>query len=400
MPIVRPFKAFRYQQDRADLCESICFPYDVIHGKNMDRLSACATNAIHVEYSKALYTGADMYSKAKDTWNLWKSSSIVRQDDTPAVYIYFQYIPLDGKLYVRKGIFVEVQLEDPKTGSILRHEETIASHKQDRLDLIRSIGINTSPIFGLFREEEQVTCAIDQCTKNTPDIDFKDVLGISHKVWICTQPSVIQKIQECISKEPIMIADGHHRYETAWDYHQEVQANASANAGLTERAASTLFYLTSLDDEVLVFPTHRISRSLNKLTWLKLIQRIEDSSMFDLTEVSMDERMDIQNTSYFLLRSKYKQYKVTRKKMNSQVMLVDLHKFLLFDSKKEDYTYVHICQDALNTVQKIDTWCALVPNISLRDMYKIAKNKGLMPQKSTYFYPKIPAGIVFRSLRS
>ena len=398
MSIVSPFKAFRYQKNLVNLAESISPPYDVIGVKDAEPLHAVASNAIHVEYPKGVYDGENLYLKAKNTWDHWKSESIVKQDDVSAIYICCQDIPFEGKIYRRTGMFLEVQLEDPKTGSILRHESTMESHKKDRLDLIRNVQINTSPIFGLFRGMEQISDDISQYITREPDDVFEDMFKISFRGWSCTDPDLIQKIQNCIAKSSIMIADGHHRYETAWNYYQEVK-RTSTDSILLDKSSCTLFYLSSLHDEgILMFPTHRISKRSHQLSLQEILHRIQDSPIFDYAEVSLNEEMDFKNSNCFFLVSTNKKYKITRKKSVNRLIIADIHEFILFNSRKEDYIYSHVFQKTLDIMHEENTWCVLVPNILLDDMYEMSRDRSLMPQKSTYFYPKVASGIVFRSL--
>src|SRR5438552_3621418 len=150
MPKIFPFRAYRYGLPAPRLKSAICPPYDVIGEKLEARLRRLPLNAVHVELPAG---PADAkYRRARSIWEKWKKGGVVRRDGTPAFYVYEQAFEVDGQKMVRRGFFCEVRVEEPGKGSVLRHELTLAGPKADRLNLIRTMRINTSPIFGLFRD--------------------------------------------------------------------------------------------------------------------------------------------------------------------------------------------------------------------------------------------------------
>lgn len=220
MSQIFPFRAFRYNSSLTEWPEVVCPPYDIISDSLAKRLRKIFSNAIHVELPEGLK--AKNYGRAKKVWEEWRSKQIVQQDSTTAFYIYEQNFKLKGKKIIsRKGFFCALKLEKPGAGSVLRHELTLSKPKKDRFTLLKTIKINTSPIFGLFKDDKkQIQKILNRYSETKPWANFKDRENVQHKIWICSNPKEIQIIQRGIERADVLIADGHHRYETAWNYYQ------------------------------------------------------------------------------------------------------------------------------------------------------------------------------------
>lgn len=328
---------------------------------------------------------------------------MVQQDSAPAFYIYQQSFRLGERTYSRIGFFCEVSLEKPGTGSILRHELTLPKPKKDRLELLRHTQLNTSPIFGIFSDRRKiVTTFLASICKKKPYIKFVDGEQIRHKFWICKDLTVIKKIQVVLKQTEIMIADGHHRYETAWEYFQESNQPS---------ASSVLFFLCPMQSSGLViFPTHRVLTKNWNLD--KLLQRLKSQEPILAYSVpqSLKAHPRALNASFSAtdgrkiisvtigsskeLKKKFPQYSAAYLKLP----IFHLHGILFPELKKEDFIYTHDEKDAVEMARKKNTLAFLVPPVTVQELFSVVKQKALMPQKSTYFYPKIPTGLLFRSL--
>jgi uncharacterized protein (DUF1015 family) len=282
MPKIHPFRAFRFNLNNSKLQKAVCPPYDVIDDAQAKKLRKNRFNAIHIELPEG--SNEEKYAHAKKIWETWKNQGLVQQEDHPAFYVLEQIFKVNGRQYARKGFFCELEVEKPGEGSVLRHELTLAGPKLDRLNLIRTLRLNTSPIFGLFKDSrKKVKKIFDRLAKQTPDHAFKDTDGVLHKLWFCKDPSDIENIQKAAASAPVAIADGHHRYETAWNYWQEAKDPASR---------STLFFLCPMDDPGLViFATHRIVRKSVPLTMNEMIQKIESKK--ELPTLTLDTGVSV-----------------------------------------------------------------------------------------------------------
>lgn len=398
MPNIYPFRAFRFNLNNSNLQKAVCPPYDVIDEVLAKKLRKNNSNAVHIELPAG--SNDEKYANARKTWEVWKSKGLVQQDVQAAFYVLEQIFKVNGKRYARKGFFCELEVENPGEGSVLRHELTLAGPKQDRLNLLRTLRLNTSPIFGLFKDsQKKVKRVFDHVSKNVPDNVFKDADGVMHRLWLCKNASDIRTIQNNIASVPVAIADGHHRYETAWNYWQEAKDTASH---------STLFYLCPMDDSGLViFPTHRIVKKGVSLTLEEMVRRIKSKK--ELFKLRAIPKAGIPKRSSFIMTNGRKSYEVKAlpcvKKLFSgkpkeylELALAHLHSVLLTDMKKEDFLYSHDLKETLRLMKQNKTFAILVPPTSTEELYGIVEAGALMPQKSTYFYPKVTTGLVFRSL--
>lgn len=403
MSTILPFRAFRYHLPKAEIGKAVCPPYDIIGETLEKKLKTNSKNAIQIELPAG--STETKYAHAKKVWDSWTQKEVVKRDSAPTFYIYEQIFNTAGKKYSRKGFFCEVELEKPGEGSILRHELTISGPKIDRLNLIRSLNINTSPVFGLFKDnQKKVSKILERFSKQKPEIQFKDWGQVIHKMWICNDPKNIHAIQAVVKKSPIAIADGHHRYETAWNYLQESKKNG---------AKSTLFFICPMDSSGLViFPTHRILRKELQSNFTSIDHFLgnigKKSELFKIRSVSSP---CIPKLSSFIVTDGKKSFEISLKSLTGikkllpgkpkeylKLSLIHIHSILFPEMKKEDFIYSHDLAETMNLVCKNKTIAILVPPTFTKELYGIVQAGELMPQKSTYFYPKIITGMVFRSL--
>ncbi len=374
----------------------VCPPYDVINDSLARQLRKNKQNAVHVE----LPQGTDdlKYARARKVWKKWTAGNVLRRDSQPAFYIYEQVFTSGNRNFSRRGFFCELKVEKPGAGSVLRHELTISGPKLDRLKLLRALRANTSPIFGLFADRRgNVRSILSGYSKKKETFRFVGPDKVLHRLWLCTDRRQCEVIMATMRREPVAIAYGHHRYETAWNYAQESVAVGARKA---------LFFLCPAGDKgLVVFPTHRI---LKAGTLSGLLDRAEKmKSVFTLREVTGPKLQ----WRTFLLTDGKKFFKVAprtsaalkshmpgKPDVYRNLALAQVHSLLVPEKKKEDFIYSHDLRETLALARKIKTCAILVPPVSVDELYNVVRAGELMPQKSTYFIPKVTTGIVFRSL--
>src|SRR3989339_442650 len=220
MAKIKPFHGIRYKD--GDISKFICPPYDIISAPEKERLKkSSAANLVRIELPDAA-GGCNKYQSAARLFNDWRAKNVLLEDKTPALYFYEQTFADKGRKMTRRGFFAALGLENPHKGNIKPHEKTLAKPKEDRLKLIRAVRANISPIFGLFNDPKKriVTLAKD-ISRAKPLSSAKDKDGVTHRFWKLEDRETIACIQNMLDNQNIFIADGHHRYETAWNYSQE-----------------------------------------------------------------------------------------------------------------------------------------------------------------------------------
>ena len=263
-----PFRALRYNPRFVpDLAQVVAPPYDVISPEAQDRYYARHPyNVVRLILAKdaAKAAGRDRYASAAHTFADWRRDSVLLRDLAPAVYLYEQAFSLgDSQRLRRRGMFVLVRLHDYADGVILPHERTFSRYKDDRLRLMRACPANLEAILGFFPGPNPgVAAVLDRHLATEPTVAVVDEDGIGHRLWLVQEPAQVEALQSALRDRPIVIADGHHRYETALNFRNERQAHGASSGDLARRLDSfVLMNLVPADDPGLaILPTHRIIR--------------------------------------------------------------------------------------------------------------------------------------------
>ena len=389
MPEIRPFKAYRYALPAKDLRGAVCPPYDIIGPELAGKLRKTPECAIHIELPQGGET--EKYGNAKKTWNSWKVRGIVRKDPAPAFYVYEQVFKVKGKRFSRTGFFCELKVEEPGKGTVLRHELTLAGPKLDRLNLIRAMRVNTSPIFGLLADpKKSLRGALAKARRQRPLANIKDSEGVAHRLWDCKDAGAIDTIRQAARDNPVLIADGHHRYETSWNYFSEMRKSEGSDGP----SSRLLFFICPLEDPgLVVFPTHRVLKAMTLDDVMKKALNTED-----VFQVRKEKKPAVPKAPFFAVTDGKRTFSLRLKNGDGDPALFHLHSFLLPEMKKEDFIYTHDDKEALALAKRTGKAAILVPPVSVAEMNRVVRAGRLMPQKSTYFYPKIITGLVFRAL--
>src|SRR4051812_29817640 len=257
MADVQPLRTLRYDLSAVGSLDAVAAPpYDVIDAGLRAELAARSPfNVVEVDLPEA--NGGDPYLHAQTTMEAWLQQGVVTREREPAMWAMTQdYTGPDGKSYARHGFFCRVRVEDYGPGRIRPHERTQPGPKEDRLRLTRATRANLSPIFSLFPDPEQRAWAtLESVTQRDPYASVTDADGTLNRLWRVADPLTITHVQDVLRDRELLIADGHHRYETARVYEQEV-------GGEGEHSYVLMFLCSLQDSGLTVFPTHRLLTDL------------------------------------------------------------------------------------------------------------------------------------------
>jgi uncharacterized protein (DUF1015 family) len=208
-------------------------------------------------------------------WKNWTGEGVLREEADPAVYVYHQQFEHEGQQFLRRGMLCAVHLEHFGQGDIYPHEETHAGPKEDRLRLLRSVQVKLSPIFGLYPDPtNECQELLEAAVAGQAPLEATDDAGVVHRMWAVTDVAVIASIRGCLAGRPVFVADGHHRYETACTYRDELSAKGELDPD--HPAQRTLMFCVGLSDPgMIVLPTHRLFRGMPEMTADQLTAKLE-----------------------------------------------------------------------------------------------------------------------------
>jgi uncharacterized protein (DUF1015 family) len=428
MPHIRPFSAIRYpRRDHADVSNLIAPPYDVLHDEDKAALQAKDGHnivTIDLPHLPPKTVGPDAaYEKSNATLQAWLREGILARDSRPGLYPYCQSYDLNGRAFHRRGFFALVKLSPFGAGEVVPHEKTHKEAIEDRLKLMRATRVQLSPIFGLYSDpRNEITSLLYHILGKPEQSGTLD--DVRNDLWSLTDADIINKVADLMGNRPVYIADGHHRYTTALQF--QAEARAANNGSLPENHPANwcLFVLIGMQDPGLVIlPTHRLIGNLDGFD----IAAFRDS--FDITLTSHE-------VSAFAREVLPKQ---------------PPHTFGLFDGKTRKLYQLHLKNpDVLRPIEpaKSDAWrrldvailqhylldkliqpkfapagqeitkgytadpdeiapqvdgqryqiALLLQSTPLHALEELGKHKEVMPQKSTYFFPKLATGMVINPL--
>lgn len=404
---ISPFCAIRYNTNKiSNFSKVICPPYDVIATPEYHQLlERHPANLVRVELP--LTQGKeDRYQVAARYWARWQRQRLLLTDFEAGYYGYEQRFMVGTQTYTRRGFFAALRLERPGKGHVRPHERTFPKHKEDRLHLMRATHANISPIFGIFFDRQQKAQALlDTRMSDKPLVLTRDDKGVTHRLWRWSDPTALRTLSQVLRSEDVLIADGHHRYETAWTYACE-RADKDRSADTKQRAYRyVMIFLCPLTDPGLVIqPTHRSVRWEGSLQeWQKRIGsdcslQPVDSFNALLARLRSSEKhtllgMILEGGKLFWLKPK-------PGRISSHRLPVEyLHGQILKDIPLENITYSQDPRQMIENIHRSQANVAfLLPPPDKEAFAAICRVGRLLPQKSTYFYPKISTGFVMRSL--
>ena len=435
MADVQPLQGIRYNDKVSDnLAQIITPPYDVISEEAQAKYYARNPyNIIRLELGMDEPDDTSLnnrYTRAAATFAEWRLNSILQQENTPCYYLYQQIFTYNAQVFTRTSLLARVRLEPWSTGIVLPHEHTLAKPKDDRLKLLRACVTNFSPIMSLYDDPQGRMRRLLSSYSEAAEVQITDEVNEVHRLHPITNENHIALIQNFFSERQLYIADGHHRYETALNYREETRA-LHRKLDSKDGANFVLMALTDIDDPgLLVLPTHRLLFGLNQETLKKLTSQhlaryfsVYEPEGVDAAHAVLLERLAEVGASHssFVLSTAQKTWLLslngagkTRMEASghssawNKLDVAIAHTLILEDTlglKAEDMTagthiqYTRDAQKALDAVQTGEAQASLILNATrVRQICDVAMADDRMPQKSTYFYPKLFTGFVMNSL--
>jgi len=431
----QPFRPWRYDPERVDISTVLAPPYDVISPEKQQKLyDKSPFNCIRLILNKKEPTDTDRknsYTRARDEFSDWQKKRILIRDQEPSYYVYRQTFkdPATGSVKSRSALLGRVRLEPFDKGIIVPHEKTLSGPKADRTQLLKTVQANLSPVFGLYKDEGFEVRSIIQDPMNSRTIfEAEDDDKIVHTLWAISDPDILEKLHNNLKTKTVYIADGHHRYETALEYAlaQRLEQSTSKFVFFPKfmSLASDYMYmaLVSFDDPgFIVLPTHRIVTKLG-MTDSEAILRLEE--YFKVEKVTLAKLKEM-TASYdqegkvfglvlgegcFLLTMIEKAQARARMIQGKPDVWYDLNvnvlAHLIFaellglkESRWESVLrFEHTVEGAVAPLKKGEAEAVFLlqpPRVEMLE--KMGAVNERMPQKSTYFYPKLATGLVFYS---
>ena len=414
MAEIKAFKGMRYTSAAGDLNALVCPPYDIISDSQREKyIEENPCNIIRLELPKG---GDERYKEAGKTLKDWLDKEILSCDKEDSIYVYEMLFSANGVRNRLKGFVSLVKLVEFTEGIVLPHEETLSKAKEDRFNLMSETFCNFSQIYSLYMDEDgSAYNIIDGCSKGTPDMEVKDPDGTVHRMWKVSDSGVINSVTEAFKDKKLYIADGHHRYETALNFYKKHG---------TESSGYIAMMLVNMENKgLVVFPTHRIVKDLENFSAEKVIE--DCKPYFDIAEAPGEERMQAALNKFydegkkaFAMYTGYgKCYVMTLKDEGAVKKLLPemseaycgldvtvLHSLVLerilgIDKEnmanQKNLTYTRSRQEALEAVDMDGADCSFILNpTKVSEIRDVAAAGEKMPQKSTYFYPKLITGLV------
>lgn len=424
MARIKAFNGLRFTKKAGDIEKLVCPPYDIISEKQRQEfLDANENNIIRLELPK----GEDPYKEAGKTLASWLEDGILKTDDKPGVYVYEMQFVSGGKNYAVKGVICLVGLEDFSKGIILPHEETLSKAKEDRFNLMNATFCNFSQIYSLYMDEDNSTYSIiDRVSSGAPDVSVTDGDGVRHNLWCVYDEKEILLLVNKFADKKLYIADGHHRYETALRFSKTVREVGLVTDEDAKSDYVCMMLVNMENDGLVVLPTHRIVRDLESFDSGELISKC--GQYFDVEKAccarSAEEKItDLynQNKKAFAMYDGKDYYVLTLKDLSVMDSVFEnaseaykgldvnvLHSLVLerllgIDkenmAKQINLTYTKIADEAIEAVDSKKANCAFLLNPTrVSEIRDVAAAGEKMPQKSTYFYPKLITGLVMNKL--
>lgn len=423
MPEIVPFKGIVYDPAvTGEASTVICPPYDVIPPVMQQELyESSPWNAVRLE----LPSEADPYAAAAGRLKEWLDAGALKQDEEPAIYPCFQtFEDHAGRTHTRCGFFAALRLYDFSEKQVLPHERTLSGPKADRLNLFRKTGMNISSIFGLYADEgRQADELIREFTEHNEPVVDAVFQGVRNRMWRISDPVLVESVQAVLRERQVYIADGHHRYETGVAYRNE---RATANPGHTGREPWNyiLAWLSNIHDEgLIVFPIHRLVHGIEGFDPAAFISKLDRCfTVWELPGRSalaeFLERHPL-STAYGIVLPNLtlgitldcRPADVLSEPVPDalrQLGVVVLHDLVLKQmlgispdamAKQSNLVYVKNDREVFDAVASGSVQMGIILKpVRVEEVLAVSGAGEVMPQKSTWFYPKIMTGLVFHSL--
>lgn len=288
-----PFRAYRYNPTKTDPARVLTQPYDKITPEMQKRYAAASPyNLITIEKGPTHADDtapSDVYARATRAVDDWIAAKILVHDPLPAFYAYFQEFEVPGTTqhHIRKGLIALSRLEDYSAGVVFRHEQTLSGPKADRLELLRRTRVHTGQLFMLYDDPVgRLDAILDGVSQAPPTMDMRDEFGVVHYIWRVDDERSITTIQSIMADKKLVIADGHHRYETALAYRDEQRAKHTTPNPDADYEKVMMTLVNSHSKGLTILPTHRVVAGLPKFNFAVLLKQL--SEFFDVREIPLE----------------------------------------------------------------------------------------------------------------
>ena len=430
MAHIEPFRALRYDPTRVALADVATQPYDKISPSMQERYYAASPyNLVRIILGKRVATDEpndNPYTRAASFFRDWRQQEVFRQDSEPSIYRYTQQFSLPGsnKQLERQGFIALGRVEDYSANVVFRHEQTLAKPKADRLDLLRATRAHFGQIFMLYSDP---SAEVESALANTssPSAEVRDEYGVLHQLWKVSDPALIELVRSSMQDKKLIIADGHHRYETALNYRNERRAEGITNPDAPFEFAMMTF--VNMDSPGLVIlPTHRVVHGVPEFSMDSF--HTGASNYFSVEEADGNVtasratamiREAAHTGTSMLVVARERVFLLSRPKAPASAFgnmsfrqqsldVVQLHKCLLEGvlriseeaiRDQQNVTYVRDAEEAIAMVRNDQANVAFLMNPArMQHVRDIAFAGDVLPQKSTDFYPKLLSGLAIYAL--
>lgn len=425
---IKPFKGMRYNKEKInDFSLVITPPYDVINEKEQEEFyNFSEYNAIRLILGK---DGKERYTKAAHYFKDWQEKGILKEDNKNSIYIYSQTFTRKGSIFTRIGFVSLVKLEEFGKG-MLPHEKILEKPFKDRLALINATNANFGFVFILYDDRQKIIDKIikEKINNKQPDMDFEDKYAIKHKLWKISDSDFIDKLKNEMIQYQCIIADGHHRYKSVLKFMED-------HPELKDAKYTLCCFINSFNEGLFVLPIDRfvfnlenvdVDKILSQLKEYFEIEEVSDANNLikrvDDTPVMIDKTINLKNhvfgmycypnkKSYFLklknnniLDEHYPNDTDVYKKLDINILHKIIFENILRISEEDQFKGIHIeytkgPKRALHKLEDNKYQFAFFLNAPLmREIFLTARANETMPQKSTYFYPKVYSGLVINKI--
>ncbi len=418
---IKPFRAWRYNENLSSSIDALTSPlFDVVSDKQRKALYQNPYNSIYLSVPQQ----PEAARKAKQLLNEWKAKGIIQQDKLPAIYVYYQYFKLSGatKEFCRKGFVCNIRAYDWSENVILRHENTIPSAVNDRIELLEQTELNVSPTHGLYTDEEHLLERYMDEAIQQPLYESEDYQGVRDVLAVIHDAAIITVFMTVLRDKKIILADGHHRYEGSLAYREKMTKANPIHTG-QEGYNFHLMYLTNTEsDDLRILPTHRLIKGLSDFDEVSILQKLEPYFTIKvLDDADTANEIIVGKPWAFALLFKENAYKVRLKPEALDAMswpfpeavkkldLTVMHYFIIEKAlgipgkdqrQSTNIAFDRSFGDCLTKVIREEVQMAIITNeVSIEDVKSVCSTGYTMPQKSTYFYPKVICGFVFSSIK-
>lgn len=426
MAIVRPFNGMRFTEKAGDIKELCCPPYDIVSEE--ERKALVKKNPHNVIRLELPGEKGDKYKKAKELLDKWLEDGTLAIDENPCFYVYEERFTVGDKERSFKGIIAKVHLYGFERGIILPHEQTLSKAKEDRFNLMQETACNFSQVYSLYDDEAgKIDKSIERISSRKPDQSFTDDAGVTHSLWVVPRCTEIDKISANMAGKKLYIADGHHRYETALKYRNTLrEQGVISEFGDFEQDYIMMMLVNMHSNGLVVFPTHRIVHGIEGFSANSVVRACSD--IFDTGTTKSAETAsqklkgiyDKGETGFCMYDGK--KYILMKLKEDADVkelmkdssdalrkLDVSVLQKLVFErvmgidaESVANGTNISYTRDIGEAVAAVDNGeancCFLLNPTRVEEIAEVARAGEKMPQKSTYFYPKLITGLVMNKL--